>query len=66
MAVTQTKEFDVSGAIKFIVSIFKIAIFLAVMGDLTTATKIMLNQAVKAHQHRGISFKKMNQMLVGK
>lgn len=66
MAVYQTKEFEMSGIFQFITSIFKIAIFLAVMGDLTIATKIMLNEAAKAHQHRGISFVKLNQMLVGR
>lgn len=55
-----------SGVIHFIISVFKIAIFLAVIGDLTTATKIVLNEAANSHQHRGFSFKKMNQMLVGK
>lgn len=55
-----------SGVIQFIISVFKIAIFLAVMGDLTAATKFMMNSAATAHQHRGISFKKLNHMLVGK
>lgn len=55
-----------SGAVQFLVSIFKLAIFLAVLGDLTIATKIMMNQAAKANQHRGISFVQMNKMLVGK
>lgn len=55
-----------SGVVNFIVSIFKIAIFLAIMGDLTTATKIMMNKSASAHQQRGISFVQMNHTLVGK
>jgi hypothetical protein len=55
-----------SGVVQFIISTLKIAIFIAIIGDLTTATHIMMNQAAKAHQHRGISFKKINQMLIGK
>ena len=55
-----------SSIVQFIISILKIAIFLAIIGDLTTATKLMMNEAAKSHQHRGISFKKMNQMLIGK
>jgi hypothetical protein len=55
-----------SGVVQFVFSILKIAIFLAVMGDLTTVTKLMMNSAAKAHQHKGISFVQMNKMLVGK
>lgn len=55
-----------SGVIKFILSIFKLAIFLAIMGDLKVATQIILHKAVEAHQHKGISFVEMNNALVGK
>ncbi len=55
-----------SGVVNFVVSILKLAIFLAIMGDITDVTKIMMNEAAKAHQHRGISFVKMNKMLMSK
>lgn len=55
-----------SVVVNFVISIFKLAIFLAIAGDLTTATKTMMNEAAKAHQHRGISFVKLNNMLMSK
>lgn len=54
------------GVIQFIKSVLKFAIFLALTGNLIDVTHVLLNSSAKAHQHRGISFKKMNQMLVGK
>lgn len=55
-----------SGIVQFVISILKLAIFLAIMDDLTTATKLMMTSAAKAHQHKGISFVQMNKMLVEK
>ncbi len=55
-----------SGVVKFILSILKLAIFLAIMGDLKVATEIILHKAVDAHQHKGISFSEINKALVRK
>lgn len=55
-----------SGVVKFLLSILKLAILLAIMGDLKVATQIILHKAVEDHQHKGISFVEMNKALVGK
>ncbi len=62
----EQKEVIMLGIVQFIKSILKLAIILAIAGNLVDVTRIMLDKSVKAHQHRGISFVKMNQMLFGK
>ncbi|MFZ4403729.1 MAG: hypothetical protein ACOYOK_06465 [Pseudobdellovibrionaceae bacterium] len=53
------------GVVQFIRSIFILAIALGAAGTLVEATGCVGREAVKAHQHGGMSFKWLNQQLVG-
>lgn len=54
-----------NGVVQFIRSIFLLAIALGVAGTLVEATGFVGREAVKAHQHGGISFRWLNHQLVG-
>lgn len=53
------------GVVQFIRSLIFVAIALGAAGTLVEATGIVGREAVKAHQHGGMSFKWLNQQLVG-
>ena len=53
------------GVVNFIRSLVFVAIALGAAGTLVEATGIVGREAAKAHQHGGISFKWLNQQLVG-
>lgn len=53
------------GIISFIRSIIIFAIGLALAGTLAEATGWIGREAVHVHQHGGISFKWLNQQLIG-
>ena len=53
------------GVINFIRSLIFVAIALGAAGTLVEATGIVGREAAKAHQHGGMSFKWLNQQLVG-
>jgi len=53
------------GVVNFIRSLIFVAIALGAAGTLVEATGIVGREAAKAHQHGGISFKWLNQQLVG-
>ncbi len=53
------------GVVQFIRSLIFVAIALGAAGTLVEATGIVGREAVKAHQHGGISFRWLNQQLVG-
>ena len=53
------------GVVQFIRSIFLLAIALGVAGTLVEATGCVGREAAIAHQHGGVSFKWLNQQLVG-
>ena len=53
------------GVVNFIRSLVFVAIALGAAGTLVEATGIVGREAVKAHQHGGMSFKWLNQQLVG-
>jgi len=54
-----------SGIVQFIRSIVIIALTLGFLGTLVESTNLVGRAAAKAHQHGGISFKWLNQQLVG-
>lgn len=54
-----------SGVVQFIRSIFLLAIALGMAGTLVEATGCVGREAAMAHQRGGISFKWLNQQLVG-
>ena len=54
-----------NGVAQFIRSIFFLAIALGTAGTLVEATGCVGREAAKAHQRGGISFKWLNQQLVG-
>lgn len=46
-----------SGVVNFVVSILKLGIFYAIMGEITDVTKIMMNEAAKALlTHKNFAF----------
>lgn len=54
-----------NGVVQFIRSIFLLAIALGMAGTLVEATGWVGHEAAIAHQHGGVSFKWLNQQLVG-
>ena len=54
------------GVVQFIRSLIFVAILLGAAGTLVEVTGIVGREAAKAHQHGGVSFKWLNQQLVGK
>lgn len=54
-----------NAVVQFIRSIFLLAIALGIAGTLVEATGFVGREAVKAHQHGGMSFRWLNQQLVG-
>jgi hypothetical protein len=54
-----------TGVVQFIRSLIYVAIMLGAAGTLVEATGIVGREAAKAHQHGGISFRWLNQQLVG-
>ena len=54
-----------SGVVQFIRSLILVAIVLGAAGTLVEATGMIGREAAKAHQHGGMSFKWLNQQLVG-
>ncbi len=54
-----------NGVIQFIRSIVILALTLGFLGTLVESTNLVGHAAVKAHQHGGVSFKWLNQQLVG-
>ncbi len=53
------------GVVQFIRSLLLVAIMLGAAGTLVEATGIVGREAAKAHQHGGMSFRWLNQQLVG-
>ena len=53
------------GVVQFIRSLIFVAIALGAAGTLVEATGIVGREAAKAHQHGGMSFRWLNQQLVG-
>lgn len=53
------------GVVNFIRSLVFVAIALGAAGTLVEATGIVGHEAAKAHQHGGMSFKWLNQQLIG-
>lgn len=54
------------GPIRFVFTIIWFAIGLSMVGTLKDCTNAMGKEAVKAHQHGGISYRKWNRQLLGK
>lgn len=54
-----------NGVVQFIRSLIFVAFMLGAAGTLVEATGIVGREAVKAHQHGGMSFRWLNQQLVG-
>ena len=54
-----------NGIVQFIRSIIIFALTLGLAGTLVETTGLVGRAAAKAHQHGGISFKWLNQQLVG-
>lgn len=53
------------GIVQFIRGLILLAVFLGAAGNLVEATGIVGREAAKAHQHGGVSFRWLNQQLVG-
>lgn len=53
------------GVAQFIRSLLLVAVLLGAAGTLVEATGIVGREAAKAHQHGGMSFRWLNQQLVG-
>lgn len=53
------------GVVQFIRSLLLVAVMLGAAGTLVEATGIVGREAAKAHQHGGMSFRWLNQQLVG-
>ncbi len=54
-----------NGVVQFIRSLLYVAILLGAAGTLVEATGIVGREAAKAYQHGGMSFRWLNQQLVG-
>jgi hypothetical protein len=54
-----------NGVVQFIRSLLYVGIMLGAAGTLAEATGIVGREAVKAHQHGGMSFRSLNYQLVG-
>lgn len=54
-----------NGVVQFIRSLFFVAIMMGAAGTLVEATGCVGREAAKAHQHGGMSFRWLNQQLVG-
>lgn len=54
-----------NGVVQFMRSLLYVAIMLGAAGTLVEATGIVGREAAKAHQHGGMSFRWLNQQLVG-
>ncbi len=59
------KEPLMNGVVQFIRSLVLVAIILGAGGTLVEATGIVGREAAKAHQRGGMSFRWLNQQLVG-
>ena len=55
-----------SGIISFIRAVIMFAIGLALVGTLAESTGWVGREAVREHQHGGISFRWLNRQLIGK
>lgn len=53
------------GVVSFIRSLVFVALALGAAGTLVEATGFVGREAAKAHQHGGVSFRWLNQQLVG-
>ena len=53
------------GVVQFIRSLLLVAVMLGAAGTLVEATGLVGREAAKAHQHGGMSFRWLNQQLVG-
>ena len=53
------------GVVQSVRSLILVALLLGAAGTLVEATGIVGREAAKAHQHGGISFRWLNQQLVG-
>jgi hypothetical protein len=53
------------GVVQFIRSLLLVAVLLVAAGTRVEATGIVGREAAKAHQHGGMSFRWLNQQLVG-
>lgn len=53
------------GVVRFVRSVFLLAIMLGIAGTLFETTGCIGKEAVKAHQQGGVSFKWLNHQLVG-
>ena len=53
------------GIVQFIRSLNYVAILMGAAGTLVEATGILGREVAKAHQHGGMSFRWLNQQLVG-
>ncbi len=53
------------GVVQFIRNLLLVAVMLGAAGTLVEATGCVGREAAKAHQHGGLSFKWLNQQLVG-
>ena len=53
------------GVVQFIRSLLLVAFMLGAAGTLVEATGLVGREAAKAHQHGGMSFRWLNQQLVG-
>ena len=53
------------GVVQFIRSLLLVAIMLGATGTMVEATGLVGREAAKAHQHGGMSFRWLNQQLVG-
>lgn len=54
-----------NGVVQFIRSLVFVALMMGAAGTLVEATGCVGREAAKAHQHGGMSFKWLNQQLVG-
>lgn len=52
------------GVVQFVRSVVVVALAFGAMGTLVEATGCVRHEAVKAHQHGGISFRWLNKQLV--
>lgn len=55
-----------NGIVQFIRSLALVALMMGAAGTLVEATGCVGREAAKAHQHGGMSFRWLNQQLVGK
>jgi hypothetical protein len=58
-------EVHMMGVVQFMRSLLLVAVLLGAAGTLVEATGIVGREAAKAHQHGGMSFRWLNQQLVG-